>query len=66
MELRKAIMKDYAPNWGIVWLEINGIVKWYMAIDQARDVVKTLKEGDQVLVDVDESDNNLFYLKELE
>jgi hypothetical protein len=72
MELRKAIVKDYAPKWKIIWLEIidkerkDGKIPWFMTLGKTTEAVKKLNIGDRVLVDVDESDNNLFYLKELE
>ena len=69
MGLQKAIVKDYAPNWGIVWLEIidkertDGKIPWFMTLGKTTEAVKKLNIGDRVMVDVDESDNNLFYLR---
>ena len=64
MEKQKAILKGKLPAWDVVYLEIEGIERWYMALDRARYFAKRIRQNSEVLVDVDE-DNNLFFIQKI-
>ena len=64
MEKQKAILKGKLPEWDVVYLEIKGIERWYMALDRAKHYVKKITKNSEVLASVDE-DNNLFFIQEI-
>jgi hypothetical protein len=64
MEKQKAILKGVLPGHDVVYLEIEGIEIWYMALDRAIYYVNRIRKNSEVLVSVDE-DNNLFFIQEI-